>query len=45
MAWFGASTRLPVESRDELVAYDAPLATSLAAYLPVTNWRLGCYGD
>jgi hypothetical protein len=43
LAWFGASTRLPVGSREDLVGYDAPLAALLDAYLPVNDWHPGCY--
>jgi hypothetical protein len=45
LAWFGASTRLPVKSRDELAGYDAPLADLLGTYLPASDWRSSCYGD
>jgi hypothetical protein len=44
LAWFGASTRLPVKSRDELASYDAPLADLLGTYLPANDWHPGCYG-
>jgi hypothetical protein len=43
LAWFGASTRLPVRSREDLAGYDAPLAALLATYLPVNDWHPSCY--
>jgi hypothetical protein len=44
-AWFGASTHLPVASRDELASYDGSLADLLGAYLPANDWRPSCYGS
>jgi hypothetical protein len=44
LAWFGASTHLPVTSRASLANYDPALATLLARYLPVNDWRPSCYG-
>lgn len=43
LAWFGASTHLPVRSREALTGYDAPLAALLASYLPANGWRPSCY--
>jgi hypothetical protein len=45
LAWFGASTHLPVKSRSDLAAYDAPLTDLLGRYLPVNDWRPSCYSN
>jgi hypothetical protein len=43
LAWFGANSRLPVDSRQDLMGYDAPLAALLDTYLPANDWHPTCY--
>jgi hypothetical protein len=45
LAWFGASTHLPVKSRSDLAVYDAPLTDLLGRYLPANDWRPSCYSN
>jgi hypothetical protein len=45
LAWFGASTRLPVGTPAAVTAYDPPLGALLARFLPATTFRPSCYAN
>lgn len=45
LAWFGASTHLPVASREDLGSYDPGIASLLARYFPANDWRPSCYSQ